>query len=87
MGRIPRFADSELAALSMPVQVIVGSHDALLDSAETRQRVAQLVPGAAVGWVEGKGHFLPSQATAIAEFLERVGETCWPADSGTGTGL
>ena len=38
MGRIPKFADIDLAGLTMPVQVLLGSHDALLNSSETRER-------------------------------------------------
>jgi pimeloyl-ACP methyl ester carboxylesterase len=72
MGRIPRFTDTELATLTMPVQVIVGSDDALLNSAETRRRVEQFVSGADITWIEGKGHILPPQTAAIAEFLKRV---------------
>lgn len=45
LERIPRFTDADLAGLSMPVQVVVGGDDALLNSQETRQRVEQYVLG------------------------------------------
>ena len=39
MDRLPLRTDDELASLAMPVQVIVGSADALLRSRETRERI------------------------------------------------
>jgi pimeloyl-ACP methyl ester carboxylesterase len=73
MERIPRFTDADLASLPMPVQVIVGSDDALLNSKETRDRVEQCVRHASVISVENAGHILPPQTVAVAEFLKRVG--------------
>jgi pimeloyl-ACP methyl ester carboxylesterase len=72
MDRIPRFADRDLAGLSMPVQIIVGEDDRLLDSRETRQRVARCLPGASLTCLEDTGHIVPPQTTAIAGFLESI---------------
>jgi hypothetical protein len=69
MERIPRFSDADLAALSMPVQLIVGSDDALLNSQETRDRVERYVRHASITCVENAGHILPPQTAAVAEFL------------------
>jgi pimeloyl-ACP methyl ester carboxylesterase len=72
MERIPRCTDTDLAALPMPVQVIVGSNDALLDSRETRERVERCVRNAEVTLVENAGHILPPQTAPVGEFLKRV---------------
>ena len=72
MGRIPRCTDTDLAALPMPVQVIVGSNDALLDSRETRERVERCVRNAEVTFVENAGHILPPQTAPVGAFLKRV---------------
>jgi pimeloyl-ACP methyl ester carboxylesterase len=70
MERIPRFTDTDLACLSIPVQVVVGSDDALLNSSETRERVERCVRAARVVTVEKAGHILPPQTVAVAQFLE-----------------
>ena len=72
MERIPRFTDADLAGLSLPVQVIVGSDDALLNSRETRQRLERWVPHARVMALEKVGHILPPQTATVAEFLESI---------------
>ena len=72
MDRIPRFADEDLANLAMPVHVVVGSDDALLNSQETRVRAERFVRNASVTWIDGSGHILPSQASTVAEFLRGV---------------
>jgi pimeloyl-ACP methyl ester carboxylesterase len=72
MERIPRFTDADLAALSMPVQVVVGSDDALLNSQETRDRVERYVQNGSVTYVENAGHLLPPQTANVADFLKRM---------------
>jgi pimeloyl-ACP methyl ester carboxylesterase len=72
MERIPRFTDADLASLSMPVQVMVGSDDALLNSKETRDRVERCVRNASVVYVENAGHILPPQTATVAEFLKHM---------------
>ena len=78
MDRIPRFTDADLANLPMPVQVVVGSDDALLDSHETRVRVERFVRNASVTWIEGSGHILPPQTSTVSEFLRGL-RTQFPA--------
>ena len=72
MGRVPRFTDTDLAGLSMPVQVVVGSDDALLNSRETRERVERFVRNGRVTYVENAGHILPPQTATVAEFLKEL---------------
>jgi len=75
MQRIPRFTNADLASLSMPVQVVVGTDDALLNSEETRDRVERCVPHARVMSLEKVGHILPPQTAAVAEFLKTTRTT------------
>ena len=70
--RIPQFTDADLAGLSMPVQVIVGRDDALLNSRETRERVERCVPHARVMSLEKVGHILPPQTVTVAQFLNSI---------------
>jgi pimeloyl-ACP methyl ester carboxylesterase len=72
MERIPRFSDADLSGLTMPVQVIVGADDAMVNSQETRARVQRCVRHASVVYLEGAGHFLPPQTAAVAAFLDRL---------------
>jgi pimeloyl-ACP methyl ester carboxylesterase len=76
MDRIPRFTDADLAGLSMPVQIVVGSDDALLNSSETRERVERFVRNARVTYIENAGHILPPQTATVAEFLNAL----WSAE-------
>ena len=69
MERIPIRTDAELSGLTMPVQVVVGGHDAMIRSKETQVRIARLVPHAEVLYLEREGHILPRQTAAIARFL------------------
>jgi hypothetical protein len=56
----------------MPVQVVVGSDDALLNSQETRERVNRYVRNASVTYVENAGHVLPPQTATVSEFLKGI---------------
>ena len=59
----------------MPVQVIVGAHDAMLHAGQTSDRSTRLIPHAEVTCLEDAGHMLPPQTTRIDEFLARVWST------------
>jgi len=69
MEKLPIRTDEELAALRMPVQVILGVNDALIRSKETRDRLERLVSRLRLTYLEREGHILPCQTSAIAEFL------------------
>jgi len=79
MDRLPVRTDDELASLTMPVQLIVGGRDALLRSAETRDRLQRAVPHLQLTYLEHDGHILPRQTDRIAAFLERYS----PGDAGS----
>jgi pimeloyl-ACP methyl ester carboxylesterase len=72
MARVARFSDADLAALSLPLLLIVGERDAMLDSRETRARIERSVKRAEVRWLPGVGHRIVGQTAPILEFLRRV---------------
>ena len=74
--RIPRLSDRQLASLTMPMLVIVGGRDVLLDSNDTRRRLAAFVPHAEVRFLPEARHVITGQGSLIHEFLCRnvIGE-------------
>jgi pimeloyl-ACP methyl ester carboxylesterase len=72
MERLPIRTDEELASLQMPVRLILGAHDSLIRSQETRDRMAGRVPRLRLTYLEDAGHILPRQTEAIAQFLGGV---------------
>jgi len=71
MVKMPVFSNDALQRLSMPVMVIVGGKDVLLDSAATKRRVERNVPHAEIHYFPEAGHFIPKQTTPILDFLCR----------------
>ncbi|TYB60259.1 alpha/beta hydrolase [Nonomuraea sp. PA05] len=69
-GRLPVFPDDDLRRLTMPMLVIAGDRDALLDTRATRRRLARTTPTADVRVLPGTGHLLPPQTREIMSFLE-----------------
>lgn len=69
---LPRFDDAALGRLAMPVLAILGGADAMLDSAETRDRLSRCVPHAAIDWLPDAGHVLAGHGARIGAFLERA---------------
>ena len=70
---LPRLTDAELAALPMPILAIVGGKDALISSAETRDRLQRFAPHAEVRYLPDGYHFLPGQTHTIERFLTGQG--------------
>jgi pimeloyl-ACP methyl ester carboxylesterase len=68
--RIPRFGDADLARLKAPMLVIVGGRDVLIDSEDTRRRLAKWAPHAEVVFVPEARHLIPGQTSRILEFLK-----------------
>jgi pimeloyl-ACP methyl ester carboxylesterase len=71
MEPLPVFSDAALARLRMPVLAIVGAHDALLDSADTKRRLERSVPHAEVEYLPDAGHMLVNQTAPILAFLQK----------------
>jgi pimeloyl-ACP methyl ester carboxylesterase len=70
--RIPRLSDAGLAALKAPMLVIVGGRDVLIDSEDTRRRLAKWAPHAEVVFLPEARHLMPGQTSRILEFLSGV---------------
>ena len=68
MERVPSLNDDRLRRLTMPLLVIAGDHDVMLDSQETTRRLEALVTHADVRLLPGVGHVILGQGPAIAEF-------------------
>jgi pimeloyl-ACP methyl ester carboxylesterase len=66
---LPRFTDAQLRCLTVPLLVIVGGRDELIDSRGTQRRLAACVPNSAVLTLAGEGHMLPDQSERIGGFL------------------
>ncbi len=69
--RIPRLSDAELSRLTMPMLVIVGGKDVIIDSDDTRQRLAKAAPDAEVVFLPEARHAIFGQSQKVAEFLKR----------------
>lgn len=67
---IPRLGDAELAGLKAPMLVIVGGRDVLIDSEDTRRRLAKWAPQAEVSFLPEARHVIPGQTTRIMAFLQ-----------------
>lgn len=65
----------ELKRLTMPVMAIVGAHDVLLDSHETKRRLEQRVPHATVRLLPDAGHVVRDHTAAVLEFLRLGAES------------
>ncbi|WP_062355414.1 alpha/beta fold hydrolase [Herbidospora yilanensis] len=66
---LPIYTDAELAGLTMPMLVIAGDRDALINGPETARRVRAGVPKADVRLLPGVGHLVTGQTETIREFL------------------
>jgi len=67
--RLPVFSDEDLRKLTMPVLVIVGARDAMLDSAGTARRMNHAVPHANVTVLPDVAHSVIGQTQPILDFL------------------
>lgn len=64
------FSDDELRRLAMPVLLIGGAEDALLDARATAARLQRLLPRLTARVLPGRGHALVNLAEEILPFLE-----------------
>jgi pimeloyl-ACP methyl ester carboxylesterase len=69
LDRLPVFPDEALRKLTMPVLVIVGGRDAMLDSHDTATRMSHAVPHARVTVLPDVAHSIIGQTQAILDFL------------------
>jgi pimeloyl-ACP methyl ester carboxylesterase len=71
MQQLPVFSDAALQKLAMPVLAVLGAKDTLLDSAQTKRRLASNVPHSEVRYLDDVGHGIFGEKIAILEFLDR----------------
>jgi len=71
LDKLPRISDDALRRLAMPVLLIVGALDPMLDSAETRNRLEVAAADLEVLGLPGVGHAVVDQTAPILEFLRR----------------
>ncbi len=69
VGVLPRFTDEELQRLTMPVLLLVGSHDALRDGRKIVARLEKLLPQLTAIVIPGAGHALINTTNQIIPFL------------------
>lgn len=69
--RLPLFGDAQLKKLSMPVFLIVGGRDAMLDSKGTLARMQRCVTHLTVEYLPHVGHLITGQTEKILDFLRR----------------
>ena len=67
--KIPRLTDQDLGRLDLPMLVIIGGKDVLINSEETCRRLSRHVPMADVRFLLQARHFIPAQAEPILQFL------------------
>jgi pimeloyl-ACP methyl ester carboxylesterase len=66
---LPIFTDDQLRRLDVPLLVVAGAKDRMLDSHDTARRVRRLVPRAVVTLLPGTGHIPTGYAETIRRFL------------------
>ncbi|MEU6413816.1 alpha/beta hydrolase [Microbispora sp. NPDC046933] len=67
--KLPVFGDGALGGLTMPVLVILGGRDVMLDSRDTERRVRRAVKHATIRFLPDAGHGLRGQAEPVLAFL------------------
>lgn len=71
--KIPLLSDEELAGLDVPVLIIAGGKDILVDSEHTRARLEAVAPQVALDYRPDGYHFIPDSAEQICAFFEGAG--------------
>ncbi|MGY2374121.1 alpha/beta fold hydrolase [Pseudomonas sp. SDO524_S393] len=68
--------------LTLPIGLVYGARDAVLDFRKHGQALADKVPGLKLHLVEGRGHMLPITATArVTEVVRQVAKRVRPTES------
>ncbi len=69
-GAPPLFTDEALQSLSMPVLLVAGEDDVMLDTTKTAERMGAKVPDLTVRIYAGDGHATINTATDVLAFLQ-----------------
>ncbi len=66
---LPVFSDAELRRLAMPLLVVFGEEDMLLNAPKSLERIQRLAPQATTVLLPGVGHAVLGQAERLMAFL------------------
>lgn len=66
---LPTFSNVELLKLSMPILLILGEQDAIINAPASAQRLANLVPSSDIRLLSGQGHVISGIADYLLPFL------------------
>lgn len=69
LDRLPTFTDEQLRGIDVPVLVVAGAKDRMLDARHTARRVRRLIPGATVTLLPGLGHVPAGYTESVHHFL------------------
>jgi pimeloyl-ACP methyl ester carboxylesterase len=70
-GIVPRFSNAELTRLTMPVLLVFGEQDAMLNAKDAARRARKRLPNAETVLLPGAGHMLIDQRERALQFLLR----------------
>ncbi|RZS29762.1 pimeloyl-ACP methyl ester carboxylesterase [Herbihabitans rhizosphaerae] len=79
---LPVLGDDALRRLAMPLHVLAGARDVMLDTATTKRRLDALVPHATVRLLPGVGHLIVGHEDEQLEFLTSGGVPESPRSNG-----
>jgi pimeloyl-ACP methyl ester carboxylesterase len=68
-GKVPIFKDRDLNKLTMPVLLVVGGRDVLLDSKESAKRLRNAATNPTIRLLPDAGHVIGGQEEVVEEFL------------------
>jgi pimeloyl-ACP methyl ester carboxylesterase len=68
---LPLFSDDQLRRLIMPVLLIIGENDVIIEALETTQRLARLVPSAEIHLLPEVGHAIANSLAFVMPFLQK----------------
>jgi pimeloyl-ACP methyl ester carboxylesterase len=69
LAKVTRFEDAALKGITRPLLLIVGGRDAMIDSAETRNRVTSNIAAAQIEYLPDAGHALFGYTNVVDTFL------------------
>ena len=69
---LPIFEDAALERLKMPVLLIVGENDAIIDADQSAKRLSALVPSAEICLLPNCGHVVTTSIELIIPFLSKA---------------
>jgi len=77
---LPRVDDAALKRLAMPLLVILGGRDVMVDSPGIRDRVTRCIPSAEIIYLSEARHYLGDQSVPVMDFLQRTAGNASPSD-------